>query len=132
MTHQPMQIHLITINLRQPLTVQLQQARFWVRFILDRVSLKNMGNISINTNQLKFNAYTRQTDLIKCENSRSLIFYPSLDFRVRGGYLNIQLNFKKLFTQIRLLNLYNSRLIFCGQIYILNSTTCHCIVTYLI
>ncbi|XP_043277827.1 death-associated protein kinase 1-like isoform X2 [Venturia canescens] len=36
-------VHLITISLREPLTVQLQQARFWLRFILDRIPPTNIG-----------------------------------------------------------------------------------------
>lgn len=36
-------VHLITISLREPLTVQLQQARFWLRFILDRIPPRNIG-----------------------------------------------------------------------------------------
>ena len=51
MVHQPMQVHLITISLRQPLTVQLQQARFWLQFIMDRIPPENIGK-SINGNIL--------------------------------------------------------------------------------
>ena len=36
-------VHLITVSLREPLTVQLQQARFWLRFILDRIPPTNIG-----------------------------------------------------------------------------------------
>ncbi|XP_051174967.1 death-associated protein kinase 1-like isoform X1 [Leptopilina boulardi] len=36
-------VHLITISLREPLTVQVQQARFWLRFIMDRIPPKNIG-----------------------------------------------------------------------------------------
>ncbi|XP_008543505.1 death-associated protein kinase 1 [Microplitis demolitor] len=36
-------VHLITISLREPLTVQLQQARFWLRFIMDRIPPNNIG-----------------------------------------------------------------------------------------
>lgn len=43
MVHQPMQVHLITISLRQPITVQLQQARFWLQFIMDRIPPENIG-----------------------------------------------------------------------------------------
>ncbi|XP_033224870.1 death-associated protein kinase 1-like isoform X3 [Belonocnema kinseyi] len=40
--HQPA-VHLITISLREPLTVQVQQARFWLRFIMDRIPPKNIA-----------------------------------------------------------------------------------------
>ncbi|CAB0034503.1 unnamed protein product [Trichogramma brassicae] len=43
MAHQPMQVNLITISLRQPLNVQIQQARFWLRFIADRIRPNNIG-----------------------------------------------------------------------------------------
>ncbi|XP_011496234.1 PREDICTED: death-associated protein kinase 1-like [Ceratosolen solmsi marchali] len=43
MVHQPMQVHLITISLRQPLIVRLQQARFWLQFIMDRIPPENIG-----------------------------------------------------------------------------------------
>jgi hypothetical protein len=45
MVHQPMQVHLITISLRQPLTVRLQQARFWLQFIMDRIPPENIGKV---------------------------------------------------------------------------------------
>lgn len=43
MSNQPMQVYLITISLRQPLTVQVQQARFWLQFIMDRIPPENIG-----------------------------------------------------------------------------------------
>ncbi|XP_024938957.1 LOW QUALITY PROTEIN: death-associated protein kinase 1 [Cephus cinctus] len=43
LTFQLPAVHLITISLREPLTVQLQQARFWLRFILDRIPPNNIG-----------------------------------------------------------------------------------------
>ncbi|KAK0181199.1 hypothetical protein PV327_003502 [Microctonus hyperodae] len=43
LTFQLPAVHLITISLREPLTVQLQQARFWLRFIMDRIPPKNIG-----------------------------------------------------------------------------------------
>ncbi|KAL7299559.1 hypothetical protein TKK_0007637 [Trichogramma kaykai] len=43
MAHQPMQVNLIAISLRQPLNVQIQQARFWLRFIADRIRPSNIG-----------------------------------------------------------------------------------------
>ncbi|XP_066593408.1 death-associated protein kinase 1-like [Prorops nasuta] len=36
-------IHLITVSLREPLTVQLQQIKFWLRFIQDRIPPVNIG-----------------------------------------------------------------------------------------
>ncbi|KAJ8673986.1 hypothetical protein QAD02_005248 [Eretmocerus hayati] len=43
MVYHPMHVYLITISLRQPLTVQLQQARFWLQFIMDRIPPENIG-----------------------------------------------------------------------------------------
>ncbi|XP_012282069.1 death-associated protein kinase 1 isoform X2 [Orussus abietinus] len=43
LTFQQPAVHLVTISLREPITVQLQQARFWLRFILDRVPPHNIG-----------------------------------------------------------------------------------------
>ncbi|XP_034940633.1 death-associated protein kinase 1-like isoform X2 [Chelonus insularis] len=43
LTFQLPTVHLITISLREPLTVQLQQARFWLRFIMDRIPPNNIG-----------------------------------------------------------------------------------------
>ncbi|XP_063990797.1 death-associated protein kinase 1-like isoform X2 [Diachasmimorpha longicaudata] len=43
LTYQLPAVHLITISLREPFTVQLQQARFWLRFIMDRIPPKNIG-----------------------------------------------------------------------------------------
>ncbi|XP_012252657.2 death-associated protein kinase 1-like isoform X2 [Athalia rosae] len=43
LTYQQPAVHLITISLREPLTVQLQQARFWLRYILDRIPPTNIG-----------------------------------------------------------------------------------------
>lgn len=36
-------MHLITVSLREPLTVQLQQIKFWLQFILDRINPSNVG-----------------------------------------------------------------------------------------
>ncbi|XP_043495190.1 death-associated protein kinase 1-like isoform X3 [Polistes fuscatus] len=36
-------VHLITVSLREPLTVQLQQIKFWLRFIVDRIAPNNIG-----------------------------------------------------------------------------------------
>lgn len=43
LTYQQPAVHLVTISLREPLTVQLQQARFWLRYILDRIPPTNIG-----------------------------------------------------------------------------------------
>ncbi|KAK2583611.1 hypothetical protein KPH14_009552 [Odynerus spinipes] len=43
LTFQQPAIHLITVSLREPLTVQLQQIKFWLRFILDRITPNSVG-----------------------------------------------------------------------------------------
>ncbi|XP_046431964.1 death-associated protein kinase 1-like isoform X1 [Neodiprion fabricii] len=43
LTYQQPAVHLVTISLREPLTVQVQQARFWLRYILDRIQPTNIG-----------------------------------------------------------------------------------------
>ncbi|XP_029043621.1 death-associated protein kinase 1-like isoform X3 [Osmia bicornis bicornis] len=43
LTFQQPAVHLITVSLREPLTVQLQQVKFWLRFITDRIAPTNFG-----------------------------------------------------------------------------------------
>ncbi|XP_071643956.1 death-associated protein kinase 1 isoform X5 [Temnothorax longispinosus] len=43
LTFQQPAVHLITVSLREPLTVQLQQIKFWLQFILDRINPTNVG-----------------------------------------------------------------------------------------
>ncbi|XP_029172203.1 death-associated protein kinase 1-like isoform X2 [Nylanderia fulva] len=43
LTFQQPAVHLITVSLREPLTVQLQQIKFWLQFILDRINPSNVG-----------------------------------------------------------------------------------------
>ncbi|XP_072746459.1 death-associated protein kinase 1 isoform X2 [Anoplolepis gracilipes] len=43
LTFQQPAVHLITVSLREPLTVQLQQIKFWLQFILDRINPNNVG-----------------------------------------------------------------------------------------
>ncbi|KYN06301.1 Death-associated protein kinase 3, partial [Cyphomyrmex costatus] len=43
LTFQQPAVHLITVSLREPLTVQLQQIKFWLQFILDRIYPSNIG-----------------------------------------------------------------------------------------
>ncbi|XP_015171341.1 PREDICTED: death-associated protein kinase 1-like isoform X4 [Polistes dominula] len=43
LTFQQPAVHLITVSLREPLTVQLQQIKFWLRFIVDRIAPNNIG-----------------------------------------------------------------------------------------
>ncbi|XP_043793521.1 death-associated protein kinase 1-like isoform X1 [Apis laboriosa] len=43
LTFQQPAVHLITVSLREPLTVQLQQVKFWLRFISDRIASTNFG-----------------------------------------------------------------------------------------
>ncbi|KAL0112139.1 hypothetical protein PUN28_013410 [Cardiocondyla obscurior] len=43
LTFQQPAVHLITVSLREPLTVQLQQIKFWLQFILDRINPSNFG-----------------------------------------------------------------------------------------
>jgi len=45
LTFQQPAVHLITVSLREPLTVQLQQMKFWLQFILDRINPSNVGKI---------------------------------------------------------------------------------------
>lgn len=41
-------MHLITVSLREPITVQLQQIKFWLQFILDRINPSNFGKIFVS------------------------------------------------------------------------------------
>ncbi|XP_047353839.1 death-associated protein kinase 1-like isoform X1 [Vespa velutina] len=43
LTFQQPAVHLITVSLREPLTVQLQQIKFWLRFIVDRITPNSIG-----------------------------------------------------------------------------------------
>ncbi|XP_076663903.1 death-associated protein kinase 1 isoform X6 [Andrena cerasifolii] len=43
LTFQQPAVHLITVSLREPLTVQLQQIKFWLRFISDRIGSTHFG-----------------------------------------------------------------------------------------
>ncbi|XP_076231869.1 death-associated protein kinase 1 isoform X2 [Calliopsis andreniformis] len=43
LTFQQPAVHLITVSLREPLTVQLQQVKFWLRFISDRIGSTHFG-----------------------------------------------------------------------------------------
>ncbi|KAG7203548.1 hypothetical protein KM043_013598 [Ampulex compressa] len=43
LTFQQPAVHLILVSLREPLTVQLQQIKFWLRFISDRIAPINVG-----------------------------------------------------------------------------------------
>lgn len=46
LTFQQPAVHLITVSLREPLTVQLQQVKFWLRFISDRIASTNFGKLN--------------------------------------------------------------------------------------
>lgn len=46
LTFQQPAVHLITVSLREPLTVQLQQIKFWLRFISDRIGSTHFGEFS--------------------------------------------------------------------------------------
>lgn len=50
-------VHLITISLREPLTVQLQQARFWLQFIMDRIPPTEIGRNQFSLFSFKSNAF---------------------------------------------------------------------------
>lgn len=69
----------------------------------------------------KYREFSRSEDIRRCMASHSLIVYPLLNsYKPKFLYLNVALEKKSFISQVRLLNIYNTRIIFKSKLYVID------------